>query len=134
MEQDIEIIPNGKFKNINLKTKYKRDSQNNLVIEDGKKVIIAQGLDDGNYITVKKTKFAEGRRVDRPTYTFFSCGVEYKGEEVSFILYEDDHAKFASCGGLDDTIKISLKKELKLNKKTGQDILVDNLYFEIAND
>ena len=64
------------------------------------------------------------------TYTFYSCTVDYQGEEVSFVLYEQDHQAFADCGGVGDQVKISVTKEPRFNKKTGAESLVEVLHFE----
>jgi DNA-directed RNA polymerase subunit L len=129
MEKDLEIIQNGTYNNINLKTKYQRQA-GKFVIKDGKKVVLQQGLDDGDFIIVKKHKFAEGKEIIKPTYTFFNCNVLYKDKEVSFIVYEKEHVKFASCGGIGDDVKITLKKELGVNAQTGVEQIYENLYFE----
>lgn len=129
MEQELEIFENGNYKNIYPRTRYKR-AGGKVVIDNGKKVVAFQGLEDGNHIIVEKSGFAEGKKIERPEFTLYVCGVKYKDEMVSFALYENDHAKFASAGGVGDKVKISCKKELVVNLKTGVENMVDKLYFE----
>lgn len=128
-EQDLEIKANGDFKNIYLKTRYNRDSKGDLVLKDGKKVVLEQGLEDGNFVIVEKV-FPTGMKIEKPTYTFYSCKVKYKDDEVTFILYENEHEQYLSCGGQGDKVKISLTKETVINKKTGAESLRDCLHFE----
>lgn len=132
MEQDLQIYENGQYKNVYLKTRYKRNGRD-LVIEGGKKVPEFMGLEDGNHIIVEKVDFAEGNKIEKPTYTMFSCKALYKGQEISFVLYERDHINWASAGGVGDKVKISCIKETIVNKKTGSEMLVDNLVFEPVN-
>jgi len=129
MKQDLEIYENGAYKNIYLKTKYKRDKSGNIELSDGKKIPLFRGLDDGNHVLVEKTGFIEGRKIEKPTYTLYSCQVKYKEQVVSFVLYETEHSLFASCGGIGDAIKISLKKEFGVNRKTGVEQVFERLSF-----
>lgn len=129
MEQDLQIYENGQYKNIYPKTRYKRNGKN-YVIENGQKVPLFLGLEDGNHTIVKKHKFVDGKKIEKPTYTMYVCIVEYKGEEVSFILYENDHEKYSSAGGVGDKVKISLKKETMVNPVNGQEQMIEKLYFD----
>lgn len=129
MEQELEIYENGNYKNIYPKTRYKREG-GKFVIEGGKKVVLFQGLEDGNHVIVTKTNFAEGKKIEKPTFTLYSCGVNYKDQLVTFALYESEHARFASAGGAGDKVKISCQKELVVNPKTGTESMADKLYFE----
>jgi hypothetical protein len=131
MEQELEIITNGDFKNINLKSRYKRDSKGNFEVKDGKKVALQQGLEVGNHVILEKT-FAQGLEITKPTYTFFNCKVKYKNTDVSFVLYKDEHDEFASTGGVGDKVKATLFKEPYVNKKTGAEGLKEVLHFEVV--
>jgi len=125
------IIEKGKYKNLELKTKYERDTNKNLVIKDGKKVVKVQGIPDGESIVVTK-KFTEGKPFKSQFYdnTSYLCGVTYEGQDVSLWLTEMEHNKFSACGGESDKIKITLKNETYINKKTGAEGTSQTLYFE----
>lgn len=136
MEQELEITQNGDFKNIYLKTMYKKQG-GKFVVENGKKVVDKQGLEDGNHILVKK-KFPEGRliktgptnpKTGKPTYLLYSVLVTYGDTDVSFMLFEDDYHAFNACGGVDDTVKIELNKEAYVNTKTGMEGVKEQLNF-----
>lgn len=129
MEQVLEIKRNGKFNNITLKTRYQY-SNGKFVLKEGKKVILDKGLEDNNFVIVTKHQFADGSPVNKGTYTFFNCKVMYNEEEVSFALYEKEHIKYSATGGVGDSVKITLKKELSTNAKTGVEQMFENLYFE----
>lgn len=130
-EQILEIVEKGVYKNLALKTRYQQDSNKNYVIKDGKKVVMTQGLDNNGFIIVEKI-YPGGMKIDKPTYSFFNCKVKYLDEEVSFILYEDEHEQFEACGGQGDNVKISLTKEEAVNRKTGAEYMRDVLHFEAA--
>ncbi len=115
MEQKLDIVQNGDFKNIFFFS----------YIKNG-----AKGLDDGNFIVVEKV-FADGREIDMKTYMIYSCKVKYLEEEVTFVLNAREHEEYKNLGGIGDKIKITLKKEPYINKK-GVEILAKNLYFELA--
>jgi hypothetical protein len=115
-EQVLEITQNGQYKNINLKPKLNKG---------------IAGLKDSNYIIVTKT-FAEGREVETKYGISYSCGVKYKGEDVSFWLNANEHEVYKSIGGIDDKVKITLYKEPFVNPKTGVEMLISRLKFERA--
>lgn len=130
MEQDLKIYENGQYKNIYPKTKYKRNGPKLVLDENNKKIPLYEGLDDGNHIVVEKTSFAEGKKIEKPTYVMYVCQVTYKGEDVSFVLYETEHAKYASAGDVGDKVRITLRKESVVNQKTGNEMMVERLYFD----
>jgi len=132
MEQKLEVTTNGQYKNIGLKTTYERDNQGNLIIENGEKKVKVAGIEDGNYIIVTK-KFAEGKACPDKGYGIsYICAVEYEGEDVGFFLKDYEHDTYKDLGGVGDKVKISLKKEMKTNKKTGAVIEAQTLSFEQA--
>lgn len=98
VEQDLDIVTNGDYKNINLKTKINKATGD-----------VVQGISVGNHIIVEKI-FAEGREVNMGTYKFYSCGVKYKDEDVTFTCSEKEHEAYAECGGIDDKVKISVEQ------------------------
>jgi len=118
-EQKLEIVENGVFKNLHLKPKLNKG---------------IKGLDDGNFVIVEKI-FAEGyekvmKEGTPDEYRFYNCKVNYLGEECSFLLYENEHGKFAEQGGIGDKVKITLTKVTKVNPKTNVEMLVPTLSFE----
>jgi len=115
-EQELEVTQNGEYKNINLKPKLNKG---------------IAGLNDGNFITVAKV-FAEGYEVTSKFGLSYSCRANYKGDEVSFWLNEKEHAVYKDIGGVDDSVKITLKKEPYVNPKTGMEMILNKLYFEAA--
>jgi len=96
---NLPIEVKGNFKNISLKQKW----------DEG--ALVKDGLADGDYIIVEKDKYVEGRPVTTNFGTSYSCGVLYQGEDVSFFLTEDEHAKYKELGGLGDKVKILNLKE-----------------------
>ena len=111
-EQKLEIVENGQYNNLNLKTNF------------AKKI---KGIEDGNYIIVTKC-FAEGREWQGKYGPSYSCKVTYDDTECSFWLNQKEHEVFMDCGGIDDKVKITLKKEtyvLNNEERTKQ-----VLYFE----
>lgn len=117
VEQTLEIVPNGQYKNINLKPKLNKG---------------IPGLDNGNHIIVEKTNFAEGMAINGKFGTSYSCRVTYRGEEVSFFLNEKEHQQYAQTGDVGDSVKITLTKEPFVNKKTGVEMLFNKLTFELV--
>lgn len=116
-ETTVEIVKNGEYNNIPLKTKYKRDAKGNLVLDDNsEKIVLQQGLGVGNHIIITK-KFAEGKEVTSKFGSSFACTAGYKGQDVSFFLTELEHQSFAQAGGDGDKIKVSCTKGV--NKKNG---------------
>ncbi len=116
VEQQLTPIVNGKYKNLNIKPKPEKG---------------IAGLDDGNYIIVKK-RFAEGIERVGQFGKSYSCAVDYNGESVSFWLKEREHDVYKNIGGQDDSVKISLKEEVKVNPKTKVKMLVPVLSFELV--
>jgi hypothetical protein len=105
-----ETKKDGKtYKNLEIKQKLKKEN-GNLVIENGAPVVLAQGLTDGESIIVTKKNFAEGRPVPMGTYTFYSCFVEYEGQDVSFGLSEKQHSRWKAVGGVGDKVSITGKQ------------------------
>lgn len=98
-EDNLEIMETQKdgrvFKNLNLKTRVKAGA-------------VIQGIQPGNHIVVKKTTFPEGRKL--PNFPLYSCTCEYKGEQVSIVLNEQEHEHWKQFD-IDDNIKISLEQE-----------------------
>ena len=133
MEQILTPEVKGQYKNLTLKTRYKREGKNVVLDENRKKIVLSQGLEDGNHIMIKK-KFKSGVEIAKPTYTIYSCVVEYKGEDVSFIVYKADHEKFEKAGEPGDMVKISLTKEVSINPKTGAESLIEVLHFDKVED
>jgi hypothetical protein len=90
-----------------------------------------------NHIIVKKSKYAAGMAKEGVSkfggtpYKYFICNVEYDGKECSFLLYEKDHEKWASTGGVDDKVKISAREVPVVQNK--QKKLVFVLDFEKVN-
>ena len=118
MEQELKIYKttnNGvDYNNIYLKTKVSKATGE-----------VFEGLKAGNYMEVEKI-FAEGLEKNMGSYSFYICKVNYKGEECSFTLYENEHDTFKMIGGIGNTIRITAeayeynhkgkeKKALKLN-------------------
>ena len=96
-EQKLEIVPNGEYNNITLKTRVNKSTGQ-----------VSQGLTAGNYITVTKEGYDEARLIDKGSYNLYSCNVEYDGEVVSFLLNRDDEGEdWNACGGIGDKIKIT---------------------------
>ena len=119
VEQELEITVNGQYNNINLKPKPLKGMK---------------GLEDGNHIVVKKL-FAEGFEVEPKNPTWkpsYSCKAEYLGKEVTFWLTQKEHDSYKVIGGVDDSVKITLKKEGRVNPKTGIESVYPILYFEAA--
>jgi len=115
MEQEINIVENGQYKNINLKPKPMKG---------------ITGIDNGNYIIVEKV-FAEGFENEGKFGKSYSCKVRYKDEECSFWLNEKEHAIYGPLGGVGDLIRISLNKESFVNPKTGVEMLYNKLTFAL---
>jgi hypothetical protein len=95
------------------------------------KKIDVRDLKSGESIIVSK-KFATGRpnvlKNAQGSYTLYSCLVVYEGQEVYISLYEKDHNKYASVGGVDDKVKITRFVTLDDNEKK-----VVSLEFEAVN-
>jgi len=99
-EKKLSVTENGKYKNID-----------------------AYSLNNGEHFTATK-KFAGARKIDMPAkgdrkpYSFFSAGVTYDGTDVSFIIKKQAEADaFDACGGIGDTVKVSLTKEIYTDTK-----------------
>ena len=96
-EQKLEIVQNGEYNNITLKTRVNKSTGQ-----------VSQGLTTGNFITVTKEDFDEAFEIDKGTYKIYSCKADYLGTVISFILNrEDEVADWNSCGGVGDRVKIT---------------------------
>jgi len=115
-ETNVEIVKNGEYNNIPLKTKYKRNGAQLVLDENNEKVVLQQGIGIGNYIILEK-KFPEGKPVVGKFGTSYACTAVYKDQDVSFFLTEIEHGKFAAAGGADDKVKVSVTKGI--NKMSG---------------
>ena len=97
MEQDLEIIKNGEYKNINLKTRVDKSTGQ-----------VQQGLTKDNYIIVEKVDFDKSLKVDKGSYNLYRCTALYKDEVVSFFLNRDDEGEaWDETGGLNEKVKIT---------------------------
>ena len=135
-EQELVIEPNGEYKNITIKTRYKWSSQTKQFEFDseGNKIVTKQGLKPDHYIDVVKGDFSAGREVPGQYGVNYSCTVVYKGEKVSFWLNNEWVAKaFEEAGEGGTPIRISCVLENKLNKKLGVKVPVEVLKFEAIN-
>lgn len=92
-EQELNIQEKGQYKNIDLRE-----------------------MNNESFIVVKK-QYAEGRKVSTPKFDFYSCSVEYKGEVVTFGLYEEAHDEYTKVGGEGDHVKITCFKEMYQDAK-----------------
>lgn len=119
-EQEIEIVENGEYKNLNLKPRPLKG---------------VKGLEYGNYVIVTKN-FAEGKPITgtangRP-YTIYSCGVKYKDQDVTFVINDKEHDVYKSLGGVGDRLMVTLEKYTFTNPKTGMEGSVPRLKFELV--
>jgi hypothetical protein len=94
------------------------------------------GLPENGYVTVKKI-FDEAKsydskfkRKDGTPKQFGSAKVEYKGEEVYFLLSEPEMEAFNTTGGANDLIKVFWYKESFENRNTGVETVFKRLGFE----
>lgn len=120
-EQNLEIsttVKNGKeYKNLYLKPNVAKRTF---------------GLDDGKYIIVEKV-YPEGFKQVSSQYkdkdgnpsVSYSVKANYKGQEVSFFINEEQHEKFKNCGGVGDKVKITAS-----HKKGQSGKVFVNLAFE----
>ena len=129
MEQKIELIQNGNYFNLPLKTKYKKNGKMLVLDDNGQKIIKEKGLDDGNFIIVEK-KYAEGRANDGLYGTSYSCGVIYGEQECSFWLNEAEHDVYKNLGGQGDSVKISMRIETYTHRVLGVPMEKQVLIFE----
>lgn len=96
-EQELNIVENGEYNNITLKTRVNRSTGQ-----------VSQGLTAGNHIIVVKEDFEEAFEIDKGSYKLYSCKVDYKGKVCSFLLNRDDEvADWNSCGAVGDKVKIT---------------------------
>lgn len=100
MEKKLAVVEKGKYKNID-----------------------AYSLNNGEYFVCVKD-YAEARKIsmpavgDKKAYDFFSAGVTYAGEKVGFIIKKQEEATaYNVCGGVGDSVKVSLTKEIYTDKK-----------------
>lgn len=126
-EAKLDFTENKGYKNLNLKTKFKRNGKVLEFDENDEKIVTAQGIPDGDYVIIEKV-MVDGKAIpSRFGGMNYTCKVKYNDEECSFFLTETEHSKFAAVGGIGDKVKITLKNEL--NKTTGvKDMQI--LYFE----
>ena len=97
-EQELQILTNGEYKNINLKTRV-----------DKKTGQVQQGLTVGNHIIVEKGDFTDALEIPKGTYNLYRFSGIYKGEEVAWFGTRQDEAdEWAECGGVGDKVKITL--------------------------
>ncbi len=123
-EQKLEIIENGQYKNLKLKSNTVKG---------------IKGIDTDKYVMIEKV-YAEGLKIESKIYKKFdgspaisySCAVLYEGEECSFFLNEKEHETYSITGGEGDKVKITLTKDIVPNKKTGAEMVVQNLHFELV--
>lgn len=112
-EQELDIIEKNGFKNIYPKPK-------------GDTI---KGLEFDNYIIVEKL-FAEGREINGKFGSYYSAGVLYKNQEVSFLLNEAEHNQYAQTGGIGDRIKVTcFEHKFKFNNMNGS---TPRLKFELV--
>jgi hypothetical protein len=116
MEQTLDIVENGQYKNLNLKPKPLKG---------------IKGIEPENYVIVEKV-FAEGYELDGKFGKSYSCKVQYKGEEVTFWLNEKEHDVYKEICGVGDPVKIFLRRESYMNPKTGLEVIYNKLFFEGA--
>lgn len=113
MTQEIKptIVEKGQYKNIILRNDMKND---------------------GDFFIFEKGDFADGMKNTGQgrggPYEFYSCKVKVGGEEASFILYEQDHERFASIDA-GAKCKITMREE-KYETKAGKKGLATRYYFE----
>lgn len=125
VEQKLEVTSTNKsgkvYKNLCLKASVKKGTP---------------GLDPENYAIVEKT-YAEGKEFKSPILQdyagnpviSYACQVKYNGEECSFWLNAKEHEAYKVCGGVGDKVRIDMKEEKIVNKKTGAKMLVNRLSF-----
>ena len=101
-EEKLKIEVNGQYKNVRLIPKY-------VFSEDGQLVKTSPGLSIGNHVILTKGKFAGGREIQGKFGPAWSCRAYQDEDEVSFWLNnEEDHKNYEACGGVDDTIKVTM--------------------------
>lgn len=131
-ETKLEIKQNGQHNNMTVKTRYKWDkAKKQFVLENGKKVVVEQGLPINTYVVVEKLQ-AAGYENKGEFGSSFSCKVKYQDKDCSFWLKDTktqpDHANYAKCGGIGDKVKISCTKETVVVR--GEEKLAEVLHFE----
>ena len=114
MEQELEIIKNGQYNNLHLKSKPMKG---------------IKGIEEGNHIIVEKlydtVMTKEGK------YGPYSIAqMKYKNTDCSTFLTSKEGADFDACGPAGIKVKITLTKEDFLNKMTGVEMKVQRLSFE----
>jgi len=117
MEQDLIIREAGQYKNLDFKPNLKKGYK---------------GLDNGNHIVITKNNFAEGMEKEGQYGKFYVCQVEYKGEDVGFILNEKEHTLYKDCGGVGDKLTVTLNKVEYLNPVTNIQMLLNKLAFKLV--
>ena len=111
VEQKLDIVEKGEYKNIDLR---KLDNDNHIIVEK-------------LFLECREQK-ATGR--DGSSYTFFPTIVKYGEDEVGMVLPKEEVAKeFADIAGVGDKVKITLQKEMYVDKK-GKDRVAKKYLFE----
>ena len=136
-ENELEIVKNGEYNNLNLKTKFKR-AQGNLVLDaQGEKQVFIEGIANDSSITVEKVMKEGYENISKTLKDYnkdplksYSCKVKYKGEECSFWLSVDEHDIYKELGGIGDFVKITAEGRTSVNKKTGAKSEYQELVFE----
>lgn len=128
-EGKLEIIKNGEYNNVTLKTKYERNGLKLKLDDKGQKQVKQRGLDNEEFVIITK-KFAEGRPVETKFGTNYSVLAEYDGQDVSFWLKPIEHEAYAKVGGEGDKVKVTNNKVKKIHPTLGVEVEYDNLSFE----
>lgn len=95
------IVEKGQYKNLDLRETFK---------------------DNEDFVILEKGDFAEGMKLqgkNRQTgqaYDYYSCRAKAGEDEVSFLLYEQDHERFAAIE-VGQKFKMSINKEMYQDKK-----------------
>lgn len=100
------------------------------------KNIDAYSMNNGDHFFAKKRTEALARQIDMPAvgenraYSFWSAMVTHENNDCSFIIKKkDEAAAYDACGGVGDTLKVTLTKEMYVDKK-GVDRVAKKLSFE----
>lgn len=108
-ERKLKIVENKGYKNLDFKEKA-------TVVLNGKEVKTEEFVLDDGFVFIQKS-YVEGlEKVGSKagkTWKFYICKGKYAGDEVSFILTEREHEAYKVLGGVDDTIKVTGKKNDK---------------------
>lgn len=111
VEQKLDIIEKGSFKNIDLR---KLDNGNHVIVE---KLFLE--------CMTKEFKNAQGQ-----SYNFYPTRVKYGEEEVGMSFNkEEDAVAFNEVAGVGDKVKVNMTKEMYQDAK-GQDRVARKFFFE----